>query len=221
MHAHDLELVRAPVSPKPAQGTATVTAHDGQGFGLNLGAETEPVTAQRAASCLLAPAVGDRVWFVAEGSRCHIIAVLDRAEPSAIATLGIEGDAHLQVGGKLTIDAQTGLELRSAAKLALTSDELRVRARLGRVLFDECSAVLRSLFTHVTTATFVAKLFESLTERFTQHSKTSYRSVEEVDQLQAGNIDYHAKSTAHIGATHALVKGGELVKVDGGQIHLG
>jgi hypothetical protein len=101
------------------------------------------------------------------------------------------------------------------------ADEVQVHARLGRALLDEGSMILRSLFTHAGKSTLVGKVIETLAERITSHSQTSLRTVEEIDQTRAGIIDYRAQTAAHIVAEHAFINGGELVKVDGGQIHLG
>ena len=121
----------------------------------------------------------------------------------------------------MTIHASEGLELHSDKQLVLRGDEVQVRGRLAQIVFDECSMVLRSLFTHATKATFVGKLIETLADRISTHSKTSHRTVDEIDQLEAGTIHYRASESAQIGAEHTLITGGEMVKVEGGQIHLG
>lgn len=202
----------------PSQGRATVVELDADAIVLERGAQR--FGAQRAASCLLSPEPGDRVWFVAEQAEVHVIAVLERAATSP-AQLRVDGDAQLQASGRLSIDGAAGLELRSEAQVAVNADELQLRARLGRIVFEQCSAVLRTLFTHVGEATFVAKLLETLADRVRAHAKTSHRTVESLDHLEAGAIDYRAEREVQISASHTLVRASELVKVDGGQIHLG
>jgi hypothetical protein len=182
------------------------------GFVLDDGDRCFP--ARRAAGCLLEPAAGDRVWFVSEGQSCFIIAVLERADDAAVAKLGVER-------GRLLVEATDGLELRSAAEIAITSDDLRVQSRRARMVFAELSAVVRSLFTHATRSTFVAKVIETITDRLTQSSKTSLRCVAEIDQLQAGTIDHRAKEATHLAGGKVLINGGEIAKVEAGQIHLG
>ena len=216
--AHDLKLVADPPLAPAAQGSATVGALLGHEYALTTEPGTPPIIAARATSCLLEPALGDRVWFVSEPGplaqrRGYVVAVLER-EPS-------EQPARLSVAGRLTIHASEGLELRSDKQVILQGDEVQVRGRLGRVLLDECSTVLRSLFTHATKATFVGEVIETLAERISTHSKTTHRTVDGVDQLEAGTIHYRASESAQIGAEHTLITGGEIVKVEGSQIHLG
>jgi hypothetical protein len=228
MHAHDLELVSNvssdPRREEPSQGQATVV-----GVRVGLGAETWTLAlaeggerqAKRAASCLLEPAIGDRVWYVDGSGSCYVIAVLERDASAGPAKLRVEGDAQLRVDGQLELSGAAGLELRSDARVSVQADELQVRARLGKVLLDECSSILRSSFAHVGKSTFVGTVFESFIERFSAHNKTSVRTIEDVDKVQAGNIDYRAEHVVHLGAEHAVIKAGELAKVDAGQIHLG
>jgi len=221
MHAQELQLVRDPSSDPARQGVATVEELREQGFALCVAGAPLERLARRAASCLLAPAPGDEVWFAIEGERCYVLAVLERAASEQPAQLVLEGDAELTTPGKLTLRADAGLTLRTDARLDTHSDELQVRARLGRVLLDEAQLVARTLWSQVTHSTLVAKVRELLVERLSVHAKTSHRSVEQLDKVEAHTLDYRAEGTAHIGANQTLVKGGDLVKVDGGQIHLG
>ncbi len=225
MPAHDLQLVRDPISMPARQGSAVILACTEQGFLLDLlDPRAAGLTAKRAASCLLEPAVGDRVWYAVESEMTcgWVIAVLEREASETPTSLVIEGNAEFRTrAGKLTFTGEQGIELRTDARLDVRADEVKVHARLGRVLLDEGSMILRSLFTHASKSTLVGKVIETLAERITTHSQTSLRTVDELDQTRAGSIDYRAQTTAQIGAEHAFLTGGELVKVDGGQIHLG
>ena len=213
MHAREqkLELVGTPITEPGRQGTAVIVAEaDHRNWMIeDRGQQRE---ARRAASCLLEPSVGDRVWIAIEGERCWILAVLER-RADAPATLRVDGDAKLQVDGRLEIHAEENLLLRS--------DEVQVQARVGRLFVRECTAVLRSLLTHATSSTLVAKLVETFADRVSTSSKTSLRSVTEIDQLHAGIIDHHAVEAAHIAADKVIINGGEIAKVEAGQIHLG
>ncbi|MCA9712178.1 MAG: DUF3540 domain-containing protein, partial [Myxococcales bacterium] len=70
MHAPKLDNV-TPLPAAPYQGLATITREHPDG-GLWIEGEPsagprEGLVARRAASCLLEPAVGDRVWVVGQG----------------------------------------------------------------------------------------------------------------------------------------------------------
>ena len=219
MQVHDLQRSRAATISPAHHGSAVVLELREQTYVLSERPELHPWIARRAASCLLEPCVGDRVWFVVEAGLpgeqgCFVTAVLEREEEARPARLSVEGTSEVCVqASRLTLRADTRLELQA--------DELRAQSRLARVVLGECSAVLRSLFTHASKLTIVGKLVETIADQLSTHSKVSQRTVEELDQVKSGTIDYRATGSAQIGAEHALITGAELVKVDGGQIHLG
>ena len=228
MHAHDLDHA-APPSPlalpvAPYQGLATVIepaepAEDG-GWIVDDGRQRR--TIRRAASCPLEPAVGDRVWVVGEAAgRLYAIAVLERAEPDAPAVLAFPGDVALAAGGRLTLTAKDGLDLVTPAQASVTAGELQVTARTGRAAVEELSLFARTVRASLDTLTHVGRVLELFVDRVTQRSDHSVRAIAGIDRTSAETIDYRAERTAHVRAEHALVDGKELVKLDGGQIHLG
>jgi hypothetical protein len=214
-----VELVTAATSEPGRQGTAVIVA-EGPDRSWMVEDRGQQLQARRAASCLLEPAVGDRVWLVVEGERCYVLAVLER-NADAPATLRVDGDAKLRVDGRLEVHAVDDLQLRSDRQVGIAGDEFQVQARVGRVFVRECTAVLRSLLTHATHSTLVAKLVETLADRVSTSSKTSCRNVTEIDQLHAGIIDHQAVEAARIAADKVIINGGEIAKVEAGQIHLG
>ncbi len=219
MHAHNLD--RAAFAAGPAhQGIAMVLECREQGWLLDAVQLSAPVLAGRAASCLIEPQVGDRVWFVGEGDEQYILAVLERQAASDATVLQVEGDLELRAGGRVRLDARD-IELEADSALALRGDELSVEARRGRVLLDALSTFIRTVHANLSKSTFVGKALELLFERVVQHSNTSYRSVAEVDHVRAGTIDYRAEGVAHVHAENTSMSAAELVKVDAGQIHLG
>jgi hypothetical protein len=225
MHAREqkLELVSAP-TPEPGQRTAVIVAQgpesEAPGRTWMVEDRGQQREARPAASCLLEPAVGDLVWIVVEGERCYVLAVLERSA-DVPATLRIDSDAALCIDGRLEIHAAADLQLRSDRQVGITGDEIQVQARAGKVFVRECTAVLRSLLTHATSSTLVAKLVETVADRVSTSSKTSYRNVAEIDQLHAGIIDHQAVEAARIAADKVIINGGEIAKIEAGQIHLG
>lgn len=219
MHAHELPPV-TPLPVPPQAAFATVVGQEpGEGWWIDDGRQRR--LARRAASCLLAPAVGDRVWVVGEaGQPPYVLAVLERAD-AATATLALEGDVAVRTTGRLTLSAAAGMDLHTEQALAVSADELGVRARTGRAAFEELSVLARRVLASLARVTRVGEVLELLVDRVVQRSKHSVRAIEGIDQTQAGTVDIAAQGTAHVKATHALVNGTELVKMDGGQIHLG
>ncbi|MCA9649185.1 MAG: DUF3540 domain-containing protein [Myxococcales bacterium] len=218
MHAHDLQNV-TPLparAPAIAGAIATVVGSEPDGrWRLEGGGR-----ARVAASCLLCPEPGDRVWVVGEPGEGWVLAVLERAQPGP-ATLSVPGDLRLRTEGRLSLDAAQGLDLSTPADLRVSSDGLQVQAGSAKVVLRELSVLARRVFASLAEVTRVGRVLELLVERVTQRSQHSVRAIEGVDATRAGTLDLRAEGRANIQATHALVNGKELVKMDGGQIHLG
>src|SRR5579871_1396441 len=98
-------------APTGEHGTVTRT---GDGW-IEVASEGGVLRARRAASCLLAPAVGDEVLVAIVARRpAYVLAVLERA-PGARNDLDLAGDTTLRVaGGRLSLSAD-GLDLLSSA----------------------------------------------------------------------------------------------------------
>jgi len=176
--------------------------------------EVDELQARKAASCLLEPVAGDRVLVSGPApDSVWIIAVLERQGPQP-SRLVFDGDVEIQ--------AHKGdLRLKSERSLKLESTRLMLRAREGTALIDrftwfgdKVSAALRRVAATV-------NLFEIFAERTTLFSKHSLRSIEEVDQVRSGVIDYQSEQTLSLRGREVLATAEELVKVDGGQIHMG
>jgi len=220
MHAQTLDNVTPLPHALPYQGVATIVRQDPDG-GLWVRDGRGERCARRAAGCLLEPAIGDRVWVVGEaGGESWVISVLERGSEGP-AVLSAPGDVTIRAEGTLTMAGGEGLQMTTPHGLGVSADELQVQAKTGRAAISELSLVVRSMFASVTKATRVGQVLDLLVDRVTQRSAHSVRVIEGLDRTQAQTLDLRASGDAHIQATHALVNGKNLVKMDGGQIHLG
>lgn len=223
MPAPKLDNVTPLPSSPAAAGVATVLGeHPEGGYRLDHGGHERLAT--RATSCLIAPAVGDRVWVVGEGGQRWILAVLERdaaARGPVSTVVDLPGDATVRAAGTLTLAGCGGMALTSPQGMDVSADELRVQARRGRAALGELSLVARTLFSSVKKVTRVGEVLELLVDRVTQRSTHSVRVIEGLDRTQAETLELRATGDAHLQATHAMINGKDLVKMDGGQIHLG
>ncbi|MEC5386809.1 DUF3540 domain-containing protein [Uliginosibacterium sp. H3] len=160
---------------------------------------------KRAASCLLAPEEGDSVLVCGpDASALYIIAVLERSATRP-ARLALGQDAEISTRGKLTV----------------ASDELLVRARHATTLVDQLASFGRELSASIGKIKLVGNFFESFFERTSQFAGNSVRTVEGIDQLRSASIDYRAEQSLNLQASEVIATAKTLVKVDGGQIHIG
>lgn len=175
-----------------------------------------------APSCLLEPEVGDTVLLVTdtEGGD-YVLAVLVRAGTSG-AKLNLPANTEVQtLSGSLKISSCDGLTLQSARQVSLQAAQLRVDALHGDVTIHNLSIVGEAWRSCIDTVKTVGRSFDSILERCHARVSRSYRRVEELDQVKAGQIDYQADSSLQLHAKYALVTADELVKMDAEQIHLG
>ncbi|HET7774416.1 MAG TPA: DUF3540 domain-containing protein [Burkholderiaceae bacterium] len=169
------------------------------------------VRARVAASCLLQPAAADVVLVAGTGAAADepgafwVVAVLQRAEPHAAATLALPDSTRLQAAAALSIDSPQ-LQL-NAGRLDMVADELSVTARLSRWLADSLETIVRRL--------------RQSADEHVQHARNSSRQVDELDMQRVGHLDLRARELMHLHSTHAIIKSQELVKIDGKQIQVG
>ncbi|WP_437723517.1 DUF3540 domain-containing protein [Sorangium sp. So ce861] len=202
------------------QEVATVIAA-GAG-GLVVRASSGDYRSRRAASCLLAPAVGDLVLVaILSSGGVYVLAVLDRkaGAPGAIA---YDGDLRVELpAGRLELAAQEGVGVVSGKDVSVAAGEVAVKAARGSLLVQGMSIIGGLLSAEIDTVKVVAGALDSALDRLSQRVKRSYRFVEEVDQVKAEQIDYAAKKMMRLHAGNALMSADELVKLDGEQIHVG
>jgi hypothetical protein len=184
--------------------------------GVRVRTALSDVPARRAASCLLEPAVGDRVLVATEeDGDAFVLAVLEQRDPHA-TTIAVDGDLSLRsVRGKVSIAAQEGVEIVSATAARILANAVEVNALealsvLGGVVTAELGKV----------KTYAASV-DSFFERLSSRAKRSFRTVEEVDQVRARHIDYAASESAHVHGENALVTAHHLVKLNAEQVHVG
>ncbi|CAB3828291.1 hypothetical protein LMG26858_00560 [Achromobacter anxifer] len=170
--------------------------------------------AQRAASCLLEPQPGDEVLISGpDPARVYLIAVTVQADPAR---------ATLQTEGELTLRSRTGdVLLQSAGAVRVRAAEYAVEAEDERHTCGRMRMVAKQLHATVGEFRLVGKSYEAVLDRMTLMARLSLRSVSEMDQVRAGAIDFQAEQSARLHAAYTVVTGGDLVKVDAKQIHMG
>ena len=177
--------------------------------------------ARRATSCLLAPEEGDHVLLaVLPDSGAFVLAVLERTGDGA--RLQLDGDLEIQAAnGRVVIAAKEGVDLVSTAHVGVTSDSLKVTSRAADLVLDNLSLLGTAVQAQITRAKVVAESIDQAAGRLTQRVQRAYRFVAEMEQVRAGRVDIAAEKTLNVHGENTVVTAAELVKVDGGQIHLG
>jgi len=198
--------------PTPAETcVGVITAVTPTGLSVRSGSLHS--TGQRAASCLLVPALGDTVVCLRVApDEVWVLAVLQREE-------GVENVLHCAGPTRLEVSAGA-LSLR-ADELSLHSKHFALRADRADVVTDEAKVMGRQLRVVGTAVKLVGSLLSTVFDRVTHHSKSHLRTTEGLDRVHATHLECEAQQLLRLSGQHTLVNGEKLVKTRGGQIHFG
>ncbi len=174
------------------------------------------VEALAEASCLVSPHAGDLVLLsLDQRGCCYILSILERSLAAQRKTeLSFDGDVNLAVrGGRMSITSDEALSLASA--------EFELNAHQGTVRIDRASFFGRFVENHIARLKIVDEAMDCVVRRAVQRFTSSYRYVEEHEEVQStstrmivdGTLSIHTKNTMPISDGH--------VKIDAEQIHLG
>lgn len=145
-----------------------------------------------APSCLLAPHAGDVVSAVIYEQQIYVIAVLQRQCPDAPLVLN-GGDVALHL-------VAPSLMLRGAESVGIETPRLSLLTRTSRWVADTLHQVAHSLFVRAGNA---------------------HRKVEYADELEARHISQHADQSMALNARMGSINASAVLKIDGGQVHMG
>lgn len=200
-----LRVVQTQASAQESGGhaleTGIVAAAEQGAYSVRL--EHHEVTAARAAGCLLAPEVGDRVLLLRETSgQCFVLHVLVKARP----------DSRLAFKGKVRLEGEE-LELCGARRLQLQGAEVELQGVQGNVSFLKLDVAARDLRARI-------KSIHAVAARMTQRLGSCLRLVGR-ERIQARRLDARVEKRWSVAAGDLELTAQKDVKVDGEQILLG
>ena len=202
------------------QGIATVS--DVEADFITVGTEYGDFPARQAISCLVRPEKGDRIIVAGmlDGD-LYVTDVLERPD-DAPTRISLKGNCSIKVDhGKLDLAAQEGIHLLSPKELGFDGSRITMRASRFNAAIGRLTYIGSQIFAQSKKIRLVGILFDSVMDRVAQRFKSSYRTVEEVDQVRSKEIDYRADKNLRLSGQNALIDADDLVRVDGDQIHLG
>ncbi|MRG94288.1 DUF3540 domain-containing protein [Polyangium spumosum] len=178
--------------------------------------------AERAASCLLCPAVGDEVLVaLLPDRRAFVLAVLTR-DAAKRSEVRVDGDLLIASNsGRVSVSGPEGVAVVTPGDVEMVAGKITLRSAATALASEAITVVGKAVVMELDRVKLGARTLDSVLERFTQKVKRAIRTVEETDHLRAERIDYAAEKSLAVSAENAVVTARELVKMDGGQIHLG
>lgn len=216
---HPTRALRLPDdTPARVSGSACVQAVEAAGRYVIVDAVRGGVAARVAASCLLQPSPGDRVaWWRDETDALWITAVLIRGEAVASQPpcVRLPPDARIVTdAGSITLAPAESLHLAPADELALRAARVSMATRTLDVVAQAVTASSDA-------TRLIGRLLSTVFERVQAFAGTHQRTVDGLDQLQAGTLDHRAQGVAHLAGDTVVVEGARLIKQRAAQIHMG
>jgi len=198
----------------------TVVAIEGESIRVEV--SDDVIVTRKAASCLLAPAVGDAVLVVLlESGSAYVLAVLER-EAETTSRIVLDGEAAIEAPtGKVRIVAREGVDVVTEQEISLIGGRATIHAPETAISSERLAIFSNAVQAEVGVVKVVAEALDSIADRIFQKAKRVYRVVTEQDHLRAESIDHVAKGTMTMRAENTIMTAKELVKVDSEQIHLG
>jgi hypothetical protein len=145
-----------------------------------------------AASCLLAPVSGDVVSAVMSDEKLYVTAVLVREDNEAPLIFS---------GGKVPLHiVAPSLMLHGTERVEIQTPQLSLLSRTSKWVSDTLHQVTRSLFVRATNA---------------------HRKVEYTDEVEARHISQRAEQSLAVNARVGSINASAVLKIDGGQVHMG
>jgi hypothetical protein len=186
------------------------------GGDVTLVSQTEAVVAQRAASCLLSPNVGDVCLFSVDHSgfktNAWIISVLSRTETNPAEILFPQNVKVISPDGSIAFEADS---------IGMKSDQLKINAGTATMTFTQVNLASRTARLTVGTLKTVANYLSLVADRIMQHSQSYSRTTAGLDRTDAPQIEINAQQLLKLKGEYTLVEGERLVKARGAQIHFG
>jgi len=203
------------------QESGTITQREGQAFRVELGSGL--ALAERAVSCLVAPMEGDRVLVAVEASgKAYILAIFERRGGDQKTRISVDGDLEIRTpSGSCLIASSERVTVASPGEVKIAAGDLNISALQGKIVTEKLSFVAKWMLSELGKVKILGETIDSVVERVSSRVERSYRTVTEVDQVKAHQMDYQAEEQIRMHAKNTIVTSDNLVKVDGDQIHFG
>ena len=199
---------RAGPAPSPAALTAKVLIVDDD--------ERNAFAAVQALETL-----GQELVVARSGEETFILSVLEQSRPGEARMVFEEGLSFDVLKGRLRVLAQEGVDLVTPQDLQVHAASVGARAGTVQVGFSLLDLVGKSIATKSDKVRVVAEAVDTVAGRIYQRAVNFFRRTDELDRVEARNIDRRADNLVHVHGDSAVTTAEHLVKIDAGQVHVG
>lgn len=211
--------VAPPVQPEPLQVIAEVVGRSETGW--MVASPDGRFLCRTATSCLLQPVEGDRILALCAGDEAWILAVLER-DAGHDHDLSVRGNLRLRAeGGQLSLSGTDDVTVEAGRDLRLKAATFSLAAGVADLVCRQTRWIAEKIKLQFDSMGLFGHSVDSVTQRYSQTSKTAFRNIEHLDQLKAGMVDYRAESLMNLRGQNVVTQARELAKINADQVHLG
>ena len=175
--------------------------------------------AKVAASCLIAPDVGDTVMICTLAGECYITAVLEKQQSAH--RIKVDGDLKLETSGVTTLSSKGGINQVSSGEVAVTANSIRQTSNEQQVTCKSLNMHTQDSSLQAKNINVVAEQSNTVINRCYQKAEQVMRWVETIETLNIGTWVQNIKGTLNSRAQNQIMTAKSDVKVDAERIHMG
>ncbi|MBF0352577.1 MAG: DUF3540 domain-containing protein [SAR324 cluster bacterium] len=179
--------------------------------------------ARKAFSCLVHPIVGDKVLISRDADEeCYILAIMERSGKQN-ASLVFHGNVQISAPqGQIDVLAKERLGLVTTNQIEMSTSQLNVTALNATLNTERSQITSQEIMTTAKVIRVLAEKLDTFADRFVLRAKNSFRWVDELDQLKAGEVIHHIRTIFSVHSSgHATLTAKGDVRIDGERIHMG
>ena len=205
---------------EPITITALVISEQPTGYIVK--ADHDQYVVKQAVSCLVKPAVGDTVMLYMDVTgKGYILSILERMNQQS-TRISVENDLVIESrNDTITLAARESIDLASADRVSITAQDMVMTGHRGMFQINKVDLVSDTTTVHTKSSRMFANSIETVANTLTQRLQNSFRYVEKIEQLNAGNLMQSIRSLMSVKARQAVVIAEQDVKIDGERIHMG
>lgn len=175
--------------------------------------------AKVAASCLIAPEIGDTVMICTLYGECFVTAVLEKQ--SQAHHIRVQGDLKLEASGTTTLSSEVGINQISPGKVSVTANAIQQTSKEHQLTCQSLNMNTQESRLQAKNISVVAEQSNTIIDRCYQKADQVIRWVETIETLNIGNWVQNIKGTLNSRAQNQIMTAKSDVKVDAERIHMG
>ena len=181
----------------------------------------EPVSAQRAVSCLIALVPGDTVSVIRDNRGVHYVTFILRREAAGALELCSQRALAMHSASSLRLTAGVSIELDAGERVRLRTPQFEALVGRFAAFAKTVSVTAGEAFLNSRISRLCSELVDVAAQRIGVSARHSHRQIDGTEQLRCRHFDLQATEVAHLRAKTTLVKSKDLVKIDASQIQIG